>query len=268
MPKSIGRFGFDGTTGRSDYGGRRTHIIQLLRDTRKPLSVSEVADAVGIHINTARFHLESLVDAGLAQRSAQPRSTPGRPRVLYVGTLPNQTHERAQGFRLLAETLTQTVCASVPDPHRTMYTVGVEWGRKLAEFTADIPESEEDRIALLLSKLEALWFAPELVSKGASTLGAFREDGPELTSEVTAALDSAGSAVVFHHCPFVSVTADATSAVCSLHAGLMNGLLDEMGSTQRTLAIHPWLGEHQCLAPLVSSSKDGTDVLPVVVAPN
>ncbi|MDR3068928.1 MAG: helix-turn-helix domain-containing protein, partial [Cellulomonas sp.] len=92
---------YDGTTGRSDSGGRRTHIIQLLRDSREPLSVAEVAEQVGIHINTARFHLESLVYSGLATRETESRAVPGRPRVVYTGTLPNQTHERAQGFRLL-----------------------------------------------------------------------------------------------------------------------------------------------------------------------
>jgi predicted ArsR family transcriptional regulator len=121
MARPHGQAGYDGTTGRSDHGGRRTHIIQLLRDSKEPVSVSEVAEQVGIHVNTARFHLESLVDAGLAERAQQPRTTPGRPKVLYTGTLPNQTHERAQGYRLLAEALTSAVAQNLPDASEVMY---------------------------------------------------------------------------------------------------------------------------------------------------
>ncbi|MCL1838772.1 MAG: helix-turn-helix domain-containing protein, partial [Propionibacteriaceae bacterium] len=83
---------FDGTTGRTKHGGRRTHIIQIIRDIKEPMSVQDVADRVGIHVSTARFHLESLVDAGLATRETLSKNKPGRPWVGYLGTLPNQTH--------------------------------------------------------------------------------------------------------------------------------------------------------------------------------
>jgi len=267
VPKANGRFGFDGTTGRNDYGGRRTHIIQLLRDTRTPLSVPQVAEAVGVHVNTARFHLESLVDSGLAQRSQQPRSTPGRPRVLYVGTLPNQTHERAQGYRLLAETLTQTVQKHFPEPSRTLYDVGLMWGHRLAELNMDVPESESDRIDLLISKLDALWFAPELVAR--NDAGAFTSsiDESEWDEAKTTAGKDADHAVIFHHCPFVNVAEQDSTAVCSLHAGLMNGLLDEMGSDQRAVAIHPWVREHQCFSPL-ARVKDSDVEKPIPVVEN
>ncbi|MEK8229214.1 helix-turn-helix domain-containing protein [Oerskovia sp. M15] len=127
MPRQHVNGGFDGTTGRSNHGGRRTHVIQLLRDSKTPVSVKDVAEEVGVHQNTARFHLESLVDAGLAERTQQTRTTPGRPKVLYRGTLPNQTHERAQAYRLLAEALTSAVADNVPDAGAVTYAVGRTW---------------------------------------------------------------------------------------------------------------------------------------------
>jgi predicted ArsR family transcriptional regulator len=47
------------------------------------VNVSEVADQVGVHPNTARFlHLETLADDGVVERVSQS-SGPGRPRVGY-----------------------------------------------------------------------------------------------------------------------------------------------------------------------------------------
>jgi predicted ArsR family transcriptional regulator len=213
---------FDGTTGRSDHGGRRTHIIQILRDTREPLTVDQIADRVGIHVNTARFHLESLVDAGLATRETQARDTPGRPKVGYLGTLPNQTHERAQGYRLLAEILTTAVAQSGAESGEWMYRVGAEWGKYLTTRLAPFEEIDESEIAgRLVDKLDALWFAPDL------QVG----DPPRL---------------VLHNCPFIEPARRFPGIVCQLHAGMINGSLEEMHSSQRLIKICPQVSDHYC----------------------
>jgi predicted ArsR family transcriptional regulator len=46
-------------------------------------SATEVADGVGIHLNTARSHLQKLVDAGVVEKANEARSGPGRPVVRY-----------------------------------------------------------------------------------------------------------------------------------------------------------------------------------------
>ncbi|MDR1711533.1 MAG: helix-turn-helix domain-containing protein [Propionibacteriaceae bacterium] len=213
---------FDGTTGRSDHGGRRTHIIQILRDTREPLTVDQIAERVGIHVNTARFHLESLVDAGLATREAQSRATPGRPKVGYLGTLPNQTHERAQGYRLLAEILTTAIAQSGAESGEWMYRVGAEWGRYLTTRLAPFEEIDESEIAgRLVDKLDALWFAPEL-----------QADDP--------------TRLVLHNCPFMQAARRFPGIVCQLHAGMINGSLEEMRSGQRLTKICPQVADHYC----------------------
>lgn len=266
MPKSIGHFGFDGTTGRSDYGGRRTHIIQLLRDSKDPLSVSEVADRVGIHLNTARFHLESLVDSGLAQRTQQPRSTPGRPKILYLGTLPNQTHERAQAYRVLAEALTIAVADNVPDASAIMYSVGKRWGQFVTEAPSEAEHpSDDDLLTRVLTKLDALWFAPELTDD----LGQSTRDADQVTGKTNIAPDEEHRfderGLLFHNCPFADAARSAPEAVCALHAGLLNGSLEELNSTQRTTRIVPLLGQHHCAAPLTTVARGFEDSEGVIV---
>ncbi|MCL2454083.1 MAG: helix-turn-helix domain-containing protein [Micrococcales bacterium] len=222
MTTGVTRSVYDGTTGGSDYGGRRTHIIQLLRDTKVPLSVADVAETAGIHVNTARFHLESLVDAGMATRETERRDTPGRRRVLYSGTLPNQTHERAQGYRLLAEILTATIAKRYPDVGDEMYEVGQEWGRYLTSRPAPFETFDEDEIhKRVVDKLDALWFAPELR----------REPEPHL---------------LLHNCPFLEPAKRTPEVVCQLHVGMINGSLEELRSSQRVVRLEPQAEPYMC----------------------
>jgi len=215
---------YDGTTGGTEHGGRRTHVIQLLRDAKEPLSVEDVSNEVGIHINTARFHLESLVDAGLATREAEVRSRPGRRRILYTGTLPNQTHERAQGYRLLATILTAAIAAHYPDTGDDMYEIGQEWGRYLTSRPAPFEVFDEAEIdKRVVDKLDALWFAPELQQVPV----------PQL---------------LLHNCPFMESAHQAPDVVCQLHVGMINGSLGELRSSQRVVKLAPQIEPHLCRA--------------------
>jgi predicted ArsR family transcriptional regulator len=254
VPRQHVNGGFDGTTGRSDHGGRRTHVIQLLRDSKAPVSVQDIAREVGVHQNTARFHLESLVDAGLAERTQQTRSTPGRPKVLYRGTLPNQTHERAQAYRLLAEALTTAVAVNVPDAAALTYAVGRTWGQKLAECPEPGEVYSEDEVSTrLVSKLDALWFAP--TPRG------------EPSAQVSAP-GKGMDALVLNNCPFVATARTTPQVVCSLHAGFINGTLAELGSELRATALAPHFGQHHCVARLESvdpARHDEAAPIPILV---
>gem|GEM_PF-344160 len=222
---------YDGTTGGSPHGGRRTHIIQILRDAKDPLSVVEISEMVGIHANTARFHLESLVDAGMALRETEASGQPGRRRILYTGTLPNQTHERAQGYRLLAQILTGTIATRFPEVGDEMYDVGRQWGSYLTSRPAPFETlNEEDIDQRVMDKLDALWFAPEAV----------RTPSPHL---------------LLHNCPFMESAREAPEVVCRLHVGMVNGSLEELRSTQRIVELNPFLKTHLCRAWLGAAQE-------------
>ena len=62
--------------------GRRDVILELLRASAEPRGVASIADELGIHPNTVRFHLEAL--CALAASSESSETTPsGRPRTGY-----------------------------------------------------------------------------------------------------------------------------------------------------------------------------------------
>jgi predicted ArsR family transcriptional regulator len=195
---------------------------------------------VGIHANTARFHLESLVDAGMALRETEASGQPGRRRILYTGTLPNQTHERAQGYRLLAQILTGTIATRFPEVGDEMYEVGRQWGSYLTSRPTPFETLDESEIdQRVMDKLDALWFAPESV----------RIPRPHL---------------LLHNCPFMESAREAPNVVCRLHVGMINGSLEELRSSQRVVELNPFLEPHLCRAWLGSASEVENVPVPLV----
>src|ERR1700751_2972816 len=85
-------------------GRSRADVLDMLRAAGGTLGVREVAHQLGLHPNTARFHLEGLVAAGLAARATEDRETPGRPRIAYRAVADDPGGRRR--YRLLAEMLT------------------------------------------------------------------------------------------------------------------------------------------------------------------
>ena len=70
-------------------------MLDLLRAAGSPVGVREIADQTGLHPNTARFHLDALVDAGLATRASKERTTPGRPSMAYQAVAGGESHRAA-----------------------------------------------------------------------------------------------------------------------------------------------------------------------------
>src|ERR1035441_6297147 len=67
----------------SPLGQSRARVLELLRAAGSPLGGQEIAARTGLPPTPARFHLDGLVEAGLATREPQARETPGRPSMTY-----------------------------------------------------------------------------------------------------------------------------------------------------------------------------------------
>ena len=63
---------------------QRDKVLALVRDSLEPLDAPVIARSLGIHITTARFHLNALIDDGLVEGTWLPSATVGRPRKGYV----------------------------------------------------------------------------------------------------------------------------------------------------------------------------------------
>ncbi len=119
-------------------GQRRAEVLDMLRAVGSPVGVRDVADRMGLHPNTARFHLDALVDAGLAVRAPQVRAVPGRPSTGYQAAEGGGIAGRRQ-YRLLAEILTSLISGVLPRPAEAAGEAGRQWGRYLTDQPTPYP---------------------------------------------------------------------------------------------------------------------------------
>lgn len=212
----------------SPLGPSRARVLDLLRAAGSPLGVKEVADRAGLHANTARFHLDALVEAGLAARAPLVRSTPGRPSMAYQAIEGGGAAGRRR-YRLLAEMLTTMIAGVMPKPDKAATEAGREWGRYLTEQPPPYQRLEADEaIERLTASLEEIGFAPEAVAEGTRYQLRLRQ------------------------CPFREVAENHQEVVCSLHFGLMQGALAQMRAPVTADRLQPFAEPALCIAYLTA----------------
>src|SRR5579859_3950578 len=189
----------------SPLGRSRADVLDMLRAADGPLGVREVAQRMGLHPNTARFHLEALTEAGLTVRETEDRETPGRPRIGYRAAADGPAGRRR--YRLLAEMLTSLIAGTMPEPGKAAEAAGREWGAYLAEQPPPYQRlSVEEAITKLTAIMDEMGFAPQ--SQAGDHSGQYR--------------------LCLRQCPFREVAQHNQNVICSLHLGLMRGALDRM----------------------------------------
>ncbi len=213
-------------------GRRRASVLDMLNAADRPIGVREVAQRMGLHANTARFHLEALAGAGLAVREAEDRHTPGRPRIGYRATAEGPAGRRR--YRLLAQMLASLISGTMPNPGTAAEEAGRAWGAYLTPQPPPFQRlSAAESVGKLAQTMEGLGFAPRAV----------------------AAADGAAYELRLHQCPFREVAQHHRDVVCALHLGLMRGAFDLMRAPVTADELAPFVEPGLCVARL--SARDG-----------
>jgi predicted ArsR family transcriptional regulator len=199
-------------------GGRRGEVLATVQAAGDPIGVREIADGLGMHVNTARFHLEGLVTAGLLDRVEAGRPTPGRPPVLYASRVGSPG---ARSYRMLSQVLADAV-SGMPDGAAAVVRAGREWGSRLAASV----EPDEEPVPALLGLLRAIGFSPRIRR---------RRQGVD---------------VELGHCPFQEVAQRDPEVVCGLHGALISGALSTLGADLRMTELEAFVRPDLCVARL------------------
>jgi predicted ArsR family transcriptional regulator len=212
-------------------GESRARVLEALQTAGIPLGVGEVAAKVGLHSNTARFHLDGLVEQGLAERASEERATPGRPRALYAARRGSVPAGR-RSYRLLAQILASYLANASRQPERAALRAGEEWGHYLAERPAPFRRADAATATQrLVQTLDDIGFAPE-----ATTTGRKRQ-------------------ILLHHCPFREVAEEHREVVCTVHLGLMRGVLAELDAPLEAETLEPFVEPDLCIARLAARPR-------------
>lgn len=225
------------TTDPSDglgLGESRSRVLEALQTSPDPLGVTDVAALVRLHANTTRFHLDGLVEHGLATRITEDRDVPGRPRALY-SAVPDRERAGRRSYRLLAQILASYLAAHTRQPEKAALAAGEEWGRFMTERPAPFQRVDAAQATRQLTDtLEDIGFAPEAV-----TAGRKRE-------------------ILLRHCPFREAAEQDGRVVCTVHLGLMRGMLTELDAPLEVTRLDPFVEPQLCVASLATRPDEAS----------
>ena len=159
-----------------------------------PASLEELADAAGVHANTARAHVAALEAEGFLERRRRSTDKPGRPRTIF--SLRESWTVPDEGFLAMAELLGAALGATRPDA-RALRRLGARWGRKAVE--AARPEDAYDELLRILARL-----------------------GFDARVE--------GNRLLLTGCPCPLISPERPALVCRLVDAVVDGILDGAGS--------------------------------------
>lgn len=209
----------------------RRHLLRILDDAGTELHPDDLAQRVGLHVNTIRGHLDMLEEAGLVERGAVSRESPGRPRVVFRSLPRDVRSPTSEGYRFLAEILASSIQSDNDDPSGRAQDAGRAWGRYLAVRPAPSALVSPARVVeQIVTTLAELGFEPEADAAGDTT------------------------EILLHDCPFREMARTRGNIVCSVHEGLLRGMLEEMGGSVRVDALEPFVEPSLCIARVSSQT--------------
>ena len=200
----------------------RARLLAHLRASSEPLGVQQLADAIGLHANTVRDHLQQLVDAGLVVREVAAPAGRGRPQLRFSAH-PDDRDDDPRPYQALARVLADQL-AERPDAVWAATEAGERWGRATV---ADQPAVSDDAeaVARIVELLDAHGFAPEVPTR-------------------------IGDPIRLRRCPFGTLAVGRERVVCGVHLGLMRGALAELGADIDATRLDPFVRPDLCVAHL------------------
>jgi predicted ArsR family transcriptional regulator len=153
---------------------------------------------------------------------------PGRPRLTFTAVAQQEREGGRRSYRLLADMLAGFIADTSPDAAAQAAELGRTWGRYLATRPAPAKRvTEEESLRELLHVLDDIGFSPLL-----------------------AEADDQQPQVLLRHCPFLEVASAHGEVVCSLHLGVMQGVLVEQRAPMEATDLQPFVQPSLCVAHL------------------
>jgi len=223
------------TTSGTGGGTARLDILKALGDNTRyaiylelarsphPVPTSHIAETLGLHPNTVRPHLERMREVGLLDVRPATAAGVGRPQHLY------SLAADAPGLGLEPP--------AYPVLARMLLNVAAEAGLG-GDVAAEAGRAQGRAVA-------GDYGGRPCVDAAVDMLARFGFDPETLVG------DDDRTTVAFTHCPFAELAEANPELVCSLHRGLLEGFVDQVGGATVT-EFHDRSHRDPCLAELDS----------------
>lgn len=206
------------------------HVLQA----EGPQTTSALAVRTGLHENTVREHLQRLVDARFVVREPERRATRGRPRTVYRATTRDDVRTDPAAARHLAESvararLTSVLLGGYGSAVGDVRESARQAGHDMLADLPPLPSGADDQVLALEAHLDRLGFDPVL-SADRTTFDLWR-------------------------CPFLDLARERPEVVCSVHLGLAQGVLEQVGGPVRAERLEPFVGPRHCALHLSGAAS-------------
>lgn len=200
----------------------RYRLYRYIGLAGRPVSVREMSRRLSLHPNTLRPHLRRLEEAGLVAREVRKTASVGRPQTLY--SVLDASSDDGRDYRLLAEML----CALVRSRRQLeqAHELARQWGAYLVGQRAPKPGVRlpaRRNLALLQESMAKAGFDPR-----------FRR------------LSGSSVEVALRDCPFRDLTDDYRELACTLHRGLVEGMLGALKPPMALAEFQPFAERTVC----------------------
>ena len=198
----------------------RARVLEALQEAVEPVTAAELATHLGLHPNTAREHLDALVDRGLATPGRVRARRRGRPATSYTASVDmREPDARVRGYATLALVLAEQIAASSPNAVADAIDAGRIWGRILTE---DMPATTPARARRqTVAMLRDIGFNPAVAPHD--------------------------SRVVLRSCPFLDLARQQSPVVCSVHLGIITEVMSALGGGGTQVQLLPFAEPHGCV---------------------
>lgn len=215
------------TPGGPVLDGTRARTLDVLAEADGPLTIPDVAAILGAHDNSARAHLDALVESGFATRSTQQTGGRGRPRYQYSITDDGLDAHRSQiepdaltaEYQGLLRAFAQHINDVQAEPEEFAREIGERWGATLAG------ESDDPARQQVLTLLRRLGFTPV--------------ETPSTEDAVTPLIE-------LRTCPLLDLAVEHPEVICNVHVGLIRGALHVAGGTDDDVVLTPFAAPGAC----------------------
>lgn len=209
---------------------RRDQVLTMLRAAPSPLSITAIADELGVHANTVRFHLDGLVEAGRVEQLSGDIAGPGRPANRYRARR-EMDRNGPSNYALLARIMTSRLAATERNPAAAATDLGRIWGPSLITAEPGTRTTRTAAVTQLTRVLDDLGFSPE-------------RDNPSRAKQVR-----------LRHCPFLDLVDHHADIVCALHLGLMQGVLAEIKAPVTVDHLDRFVEPDLCVARIAPTGR-------------
>jgi predicted ArsR family transcriptional regulator len=179
-----------------------------------PLTTTMVSEALDLHPNTVRPHLERMRDVGLLDVETESKGVVGRPQHRYslAADAPSLGLE-PPAMPLMSRMLLGVAAASGASREEA-----IEIGRQQGRAAAAAVEA-----AAVVAELD------DVDDRAAVCLAALVDELARIGFDPAVADDADGVTVAFTRCAFAELAESNPELVCNLHRGLVEGFVEAVG---------------------------------------